>query len=214
MLDHPAMRIILIDDHRHTHELVSLALANAEDMVLVAHGSNGAEALQLCEEHHPDLILLDVMMPVLDGIQTAQIIRQRFPTVKILVLSSFQDDESIHAMLRSGADGYVLKGALSADLANTIRAVQTGNQVFSPQVTEVLRHTPPSGIQTNQTFSLTEREIEVLRLMADGSNNNEIAAALFISVSTVKFHIANILHKMNVQTRAEAIVLAAKNALI
>ncbi len=214
MQHHSTTRIILIDDHRHAHEMVSLALANAEDIVLVAHGSNGAEAVQLCEEYQPDLILLDVMMHVLGGVETAQIIRQRFPTIKILVLSSFQDDESIHAMLRSGADGYVLKGALSADLANTIRAVQTGNQVFSPQVTEVLRHTPPSGTPTPKTFSLTEREIEVLRLMAEGSSNNEIAAALFISASTVKFHIANILHKMNVQTRAEAIVLAAKNALI
>jgi NarL family two-component system response regulator LiaR len=206
------IRVLLIDDHRRIHDAVSVALDAQDDIILVGHGSNGEEALQLCEELTPDLVLMDVVMPGMGGIEATRLIREKYPATKILVLSSFQDDESIHTMLQSGASGYILKDALVSDLANTIRTTFHGSAVFSPEVAQVLLKAEST--EPRQTFGLTERELEVLQLMAQGLNNAEIAYKLTISQSTVKFHISNIQVKMGVETRAEVIVLAAKNNLI
>jgi two-component system, NarL family, response regulator LiaR len=205
------IRVILIDDHRFVHETVALALARAEDIVLVAQGGNGQEALQLCQHYKPDLILMDVIMPVMNGVEATRLISEQHPEIKILALSSFQDDDSVRAMMAYGAVGYVLKGSIVNDLVTTIRATQFGKVVFSPEVTATLLTSPK---RQSQDFGLTQRELEVLRLMAEGLNNGEIAARLTISQSTVKFHIANVIHKLGVDTRTEAIVLAAKNNLI
>ncbi len=206
------IRVILIDDHRHVHEIVATVLAAANDIELVAQGSNGGEAIRLCEEFHPDLILMDVVMPGVDGVAATRTIREKFPDVRILVLSSFQDDESVRSMLESGASGYVLKGELTSGLINTIRATYQGEAVFSAEVAEHLLH--PDQAVAPQRFHLSDREMEVLRLMGKGLNNNQIAHELTISQTTVKFHIANILDKLGVETRAEALVAAAKNRLI
>jgi len=120
------IRVVLADDHLRTHEFVSLLLASVEDIELVGQASNGQEAIDLCERLRPDVILMDVLMPRLNGIEATQIIHQRFPTIKILVLSSFQDDDSVLAMLHGGAIGYVLKGSLTTELISTLRAVQGG----------------------------------------------------------------------------------------
>jgi NarL family two-component system response regulator LiaR len=205
------IRVILIDDHRRVHEAVFTVLNSVEDIALIAQGSNGKEALQLCEEHQPDLILMDVVMPVMSGLEATKLIHQRYPHIKILVLSSFQDDESVRAMLQHGAVGYILKGSLIDDLVNTIRITHSGKAVFSSEIASTLLNSAQPKVQD---FGLTGRELEILQLMTEGLNNGEIAAKLVISPSTVKFHIANILHKMNVETRAEAIVLAAKNNLV
>jgi two-component system, NarL family, response regulator LiaR len=210
MPNSPLIRVVLIDDQRRVHEAVGIALSGCEDIRLVGHGSNGAEALELCADLKPDLVLMDVVMPGVDGIETTRVLHTRFPTIKILVLSAFQDDESVRAMLHSGAVGYVVKSALAHDLAPAIRTAMSGQSVFSAEVVNVLLQKPAP----TQDFRLTEREREVLRAMADGLNNVEIAEKLVISASTVKFHITNIEHKMGVETRAEAIVLAAKNNLV
>ena len=206
------IRVILIDDHVRVHEAVTTALNDLEDITLVGHGSRGEEALTLCEELAPDVILMDIVMPGMSGVEATKLIRRKYPDIKILVMSSFQDDESIHAILQNGASGYVLKDAIASDLANTIRATFHGSAVFSPEVARVLLKTDHS--EPQQRFSLTERELEILRLMAQGQNNAEVAHILTISQSTVKFHINNIVTKMGVNTRAEAIVLAAKNNLV
>jgi NarL family two-component system response regulator LiaR len=205
------IRVILADDHARVHQLVTTALSRSDDIVLIAQGATGEEALQLSEKYHPDLILMDVIMPIMSGLEATKIIHERFPDIKIMVLSSFQDDESVHTMLDNGATGYILKNAISSDLVNMIRAAHTGVAVFSSEVAKVL-------INMNKTptndFGLTEREIAVLKLLATGLNNAEIAQKLVISPSTVKFHMSNIIQKIGVETRAEAIVLAAKNNLI
>ncbi|HRE49554.1 MAG TPA: response regulator transcription factor [Aggregatilineales bacterium] len=208
---HP-IRVVLVDDHLTTHELVTLALHGASDIHLIGHGANGEEAIMLCEQYMPDIVLMDVMMPIMNGVEATQTIMARFPTVKILVLSSFQDDESVHGMLQHGAVGYILKGALHSDLAATIRAAHNGSIIFSKSIADRLLFNTDG--ERGDDFGLTEREREVLRDMSAGFSLKEIADRLVISPSTVKFHLTNILGKMGVQTRAEAIVLAAKHNLV
>lgn len=203
------VRVILIDDHRHVHQTAATILGDTADIDLMAHGSNGEEAIALCREHEPDLVLMDVVMPVMDGVAATRTIHEQFPNIRILVLSSFQDHESVHEMLRSGAAGYITKDALARDLKSTIRANHEGKAVFSQEIAARLLDPIPA-----QNFNLTDREIEVLGLVAEGLNNGQIAHELTISRSTVKFHINNIVQKMGVDTRNEALVLAAKNNLV
>ncbi|MCI0713892.1 MAG: response regulator transcription factor [Chloroflexi bacterium] len=207
----PAIRVILIDDQSQVHFAVASVFDANDDLVLVAQASSGEEGIKLIADYQPDVVLMDVVMPGMSGIEATRIIHETYPDIRILVVSSFQDDESVHAMLDNGAAGYVLKGSITSDLATTIRTVYHGHTVFSQEVSQVLLH---GGEGSGNDFGLTEREIDVLVLMARGLNNNEIASELVISRSTVKFHIANVLEKMGVSTRAEAIVLAAKNKLV
>lgn len=205
--------MLLADDQLRVHEAVILALRGADDIVLVGQAADGDEAVILCGQLLPDLVLMDVLMPGIGGIEATRRIHQRQPQVNILVLSAMQDDTTVRAMLEAGAVGYVLKDSLARDLAATIRATHAGNAVFSQRITDrLLQNSQPAPV--SQGFGLTERELEVLKLMAEGLNNGELAARLHISQSTVKFHITNILDKMGVATRPEAIVLAAKNNLV
>jgi two-component system, NarL family, response regulator LiaR len=209
------IRVILIDDHPRVYRIVSLILGKNRDIELVGQGANGKEAIHLCEDLQPDLVLMDVVMPGMDGVQATSILNNRFPKIKILVLSSYQDHESILSMLRNGAAGYILKESLSENLVTTIRTVFQGDYVLSPEITAQLvqpeaRPASPAG----QRFRLTEREIEILALMAQGEDMASMANQLAISPSTVKYHIVNICRKLGVETRAEALVIAAKNNLV
>jgi two-component system, NarL family, response regulator LiaR len=204
------IRVVLVDDHLQIHRIVQTILSATSDIKLVGQGANGQEAIALCEHYQPDIALMDVVMPVMDGIVATKVLNERFPDIKILVLSSFQDHESVYAMLQNGALGYLTKGSLAQDLAETIRATYQGKMVFSSEVGVHLM-TPP---QPAVDFHLTDRELEVLVLLADGLTNQQTANKLSISQSTLKFHMTNIYEKMGVQTRSEALVLAAKNNLI
>jgi NarL family two-component system response regulator LiaR len=153
---------------------------------------------------------MDVVMPVMDGIEATKVLHERLPALKILVLSSFQDHESVYAMLRNGAVGYLTKSSITQDLVETIRATYQGKMVFSSEVGAHLV-SPPQPIVD---FQLTDRELEVLVLLAEGLTNQQTAGKLSISQSTLKFHMNNIYQKLGVQTRSEALVLAAKNNLI
>jgi two-component system, NarL family, response regulator LiaR len=206
------IRVMVVDDHRHVHEAVAAILGQSTEIMLVAQASNGEEGILLCRETLPDVVLMDVLMPGMDGVEATRIIREEFPLIKVLVLSSFQDHESIFAMLQSGASGYVVKGALVHDLISAIRTTYDGKAVFSPEVT--LRLLDPGDAITPHDFNLTQREQEILLLMAEGLNNHEVAHKLTISNSTVKFHISNILNKLGASTRSEALVIAAKGSLI
>jgi len=206
------IRIVVIDDHVRVHMSIEAALAVCEDMELVAHGSNGQEALHLCREHHPDIVLMDVIMPVMNGINATQTIHTQFPEIKILALSSFQDDEAVRAMLQAGAIGYVLKTASIDDMANTIRTAYSGKSVFSPEVMSALLNAPQ--VTPPQDFGLTPREHEVLKLLVNGLNNTEIAEALTISISTAKFHVSSIFAKLGVANRVEAVALAVEKKLV
>lgn len=204
------IRVVLVDDHAQIHRIVHVILGATTDISLVGQGANGQEGITLCEQYQPDIVLMDVVMPVMDGIEATKRLHERFPEIKVLVLSSFQDHESVYAMLRIGAVGYLTKGSLAEDLPETIRATVQGKMVFSSEVGAHLL-SPPQPIEN---FNLTDRELEVLVLMAEGLTNQQSAAKLSISQSTLKFHMNNIYQKLGVQTRSEALVLAAKNNLV
>lgn len=212
MTDPKPIRVVLIDDHRQLHDIVAALLKGVAEIVLVGQGANGQDALHLCAELLPDVILMDVIMPVMNGVEATRLIHERFPQIKILVLSSFHDHESVYSMLRNGAVGYLLKGELSQDLVHTIRTTHQGQVVFSPEIAARLIHPPTS--TTVQRFRLTDRELEILVLMAEGLTVGQIGHRLTISQSTVKFHTTNILDKLGVQTRSEALIFAAKHNLV
>lgn len=207
------IRVLVVDDHRHIHDIVTRVLIGRSDISIVGQAANGSEALRLCEEVRPDLILMDVVMPMMDGMQATERIRETYPEIKILVLSSFQDHESVYQLLRGGAVGYITKDALTNDLVNVIRTTMEGKAVFSPSVIEKLispEAVPPAA----ETFNLTDRELEILVSMADGLTLQQMALKFSITLSTVKYHSANIFRKLGAQNRSEALVVAVKNNLI
>lgn len=206
------IRVLLIDDHRQLHDIVAALLKNVPDITLVGQGANGNDALTLCRELVPDVVLMDVIMPGMNGIEATRLIHEQFPLIKVLVLSSYQDHESVYSMLRNGAVGYLIKDSLSQDLIHTIRTTHQGQAVFSPEVAARLINPPSAALV--QRFRLTDRELEVLVLMAEGLTVNQMAQKLTISQSTVKFHTTNILDKLGVQTRSEALIFAAKHNLV
>ena len=210
MSDQNPIRVVLVDDHAQMHRIVQATLGATADIELVGQGANGQEGIAQCEQYQPDIALMDVVMPVMDGIEATQVLHERLPEIKILVLSSFQDHESVYAMLRNGAVGYITKDSLAQDLAETIRATYQGKMVFSSEVGAHLLSPPQPAVD----FQLTDRELEVLVLLAEGLTNQQTALKLSISQSTLKYHMTNIYRKLGVQTRSEALVLAAKNNLI
>jgi NarL family two-component system response regulator LiaR len=210
MTDHNPIRVVLADDHAQMHRTVQVILGATPDITLVGQGANGQEAVALCEQYQPDIVLMDVVMPVMDGIEATKVLHERFPEIKILVLSSFQDHESVYAMLQNGAVGYLTKSSLADDLAETIHAICQGKMVFSSEVGAQLVSPPQPAVD----YGLTDRELEVLVLLAEGLTNQQSAQRLSISQSTLKYHMNNIYQKLGVQTRSEALVLAAKNNLI
>jgi NarL family two-component system response regulator LiaR len=210
MTDQNPIRVVLADDHAQMHRTVQVILGSTPDIKLVGQGANGQEVIALCEQYQPDIVLMDIVMPVMDGIEATKVLHARFPEIKILVLSSFQDHESVYAMLKNGAVGYLTKSSLADDLAGTIRAICQGKMVFSSEVGTQLVSPPQPAVD----YGLTDRELEVLVLLGEGLTNQQSAQRLSISQSTLKYHMTNIYRKLGVQTRSEALVLAAKNNLI
>lgn len=203
-------KVILIDDHRRVHQVMTEMFDFYDDIELIAHGSNGQEAVELCNRFDADLILMDIVMPVMDGIEATKKILEKYPDTKILALSSFEDPDAVRRMLKYGAVGYILKDSSVKRLYSTLRAVLNGQSVLSPEIMTTLFDSSENVLEE----LLTSREHEVLTLFAKGMTNRKIANKLEISVSTVKFHINNVLAKMGVDTRAEALVIAVKNNLI
>ena len=206
------IRVILIDDHSQVHRAIAAAIDYWDDLELVAQGANGQEAIQLCQEYLPDVVLMDVLMPAMSGAEATAKILQNQPDLKILALSSFQDTESVQAMLDAGAIGYILKNSSIDDLANTIRTTHAGHAVFSSEVTQVLLQ--PSSRKPQKEYGLTPRELEVLQQMVSGLNNRQIAETLGVSTSTIKFHVSSILTKLDVNNRIEAVALTSEENLL
>jgi len=213
-MENKPIRIILVDDHRRVHQVMVEMFSFFDGIELIAQGNNGQEAIALCDRYQPDILLMDVVMPIMDGVEATKHIIAKHPNIKILALSSFKDNDTVRTMLQNGAVGYILKDSSVDDLENTIHTVYEGQGVLSPEIMQALMQESESPTQPTYNLNLSARELEILKHFADGKTNNQIAVALSISISTVKFHIANIITKLGVETRAEALVIAAKNNLV
>ncbi len=206
------IHILLVDDHAVVRSGLSKFLLVNKDFQLVGEAGDGAEAIQLVSLHMPDIVLMDLMMPGMDGIAATREIHQKFPQVKIIALTSFSEENLIQGALQAGATGYLQKNVTAAELASAIRSAYAGRMTLSPEAAQVLANSAAQPhIRGNE---LTERERDVLRGMVDGLNNNEIAARLVISLGTVKFHISNIFQKLGVDSRVEAVKLAIEQKLV
>ena len=206
------IRVMLVDDHNVVRSGLATFLRAYEDLQLVGEAKSGLEAIDLCREKKPDVILMDLMMPEMDGIAATRAILDDYPDVKIIAMTSFEEEELVHGVLAAGAISYLLKNVTSDELAAAIRAASLGKSTLSPEAARVLvQATRP----TEQPWlELTEREMEVLNLVVKGQSNRQIAGAMFISVATVKAHVSNILSKLQVSSRAEAIAYAIKHKLV
>jgi NarL family two-component system response regulator LiaR len=183
-----------------------------DDLQLAGEAENGAEAIQRCAEIRPDVVLMDMVMPGMDGVTATRTIRQQFPQIQVIALTSFKEGKLIQSALEAGAIGYLLKDVSAEDLARAIRAAFSGRATLSPEAAQALvqaANQPPV-----RGLDLTEREREVLALMIEGLNNTQIAAKLSVSPSTIKSHVSNILSKLGVSSRTEAVTLALRQKLV
>ncbi|HEX7974348.1 MAG TPA: response regulator transcription factor [Anaerolineales bacterium] len=211
------IRILVADDHPVVRDGLVAMLGTQPDFLVVGEAANGAEAVEKAGLAQPDVVLLDLEMPGMDGVEALRQLRQRFPQVRALVFTAFDTDERILGALQAGAQGYLLKGAPRHELFQAIRVVSQGGSLLQPVVaSKLLRHMssakPGAGAGPRQ--GLTPRELEVLGLLGQGKTNKEIAAELVISERTAKFHISSILRKLGAGNRTEALKLAAQAGLI
>jgi NarL family two-component system response regulator LiaR len=206
------IRVMLVDDHTMVRRGLAAFLQVFDDLELAGEAANGDEAVQLCARLLPDVVLMDLAMPDMDGVTATRIIRQRFPSVQVLALTSFTEEKLIQNALQAGAIGYLLKDVTADELAKAIRAAHSGQATLSPAAVQAMVHaaTQPQA----PGHDLTERERTVLGLMVEGLNNTEIAARLVVSPSTVKSHVSHILRKLDVASRTEAVALAVRQHLV
>jgi two-component system, NarL family, response regulator LiaR len=200
------IRIVIVDDHAMLRRGLEVFLMSYPDLELVGEAANGKEALALCADRHPDIVLMDLMMPIMDGVTATRLIRQDFPDIQVIALTSFGEESLIKDVIEAGALSYLFKKVLADDLAKAIRAARDGVSTYAPEVTDILVESlkkPKSRFET-----LTPREHEVVVLMVKGMGNNEIADTLMIELSTTKSHVGSILSKLGVASRTEVIAMA------
>ncbi len=206
------IRVLIVDDHTMVRNGLTSFLKNEPEFELVGEARDGREAIECCGALKPDVILMDLVMPELGGVAATRAIHQRWPQVRVIALTSFQEKELVQDALQAGAIGYLLKNVSGDELAEAIRQAHGGRPTLAPEAVQALIQ-PPAEPATN-TVELTRREQEVLALLAKGMSNPEIAERLVISRATVKVHVSSILSKLGVANRAEAISLAIQNKLV
>lgn len=214
MTEQAPIRVMLVDDHAVVRSGLSAFLLAFDDMELVGEAADGEEAVSMAGHYRPDVILMDLVMPRMDGASATRVIRERFPEIKVVALTSFKEDDLVSNALKAGAIGYLLKNVSSDELAKAIRAASKGRATLAPEAAEALINTTRNAGALTPGHDLTEREREVLHLMVGGLNNTEIAERLVVSKSTVKFHVSNILSKLSVSSRTEAVALALQRNLV
>lgn len=210
--EHKPIRVLIADDQPVVRQGLETFLLSMPDMEVVGMAADGQNAVDVYQREQVDVVLMDLVMPGMDGVQAIESIRARDPEARIVVLTSFQEDDRVQRALEAGAAGYLLKTSTAAELGAALRAAHAGRHPLSAEATEALirvsRRKPQIG------SDLTEREKEVLALIVKGASNQEIAEALVISAATAKFHVGNILSKLEAANRAEAVAIAIKSGLV
>lgn len=208
----PVIRVLIADDHDMLRSGLSVFIQTCPDLLLVGEAANGKDAVQMCCQLQPDVVLMDLMMPELDGVTAIKLIREAFPSVQVIALSTFADEGLVQSALAAGAISYLLKNVSIHRLAAAIRDAAANKSTLAPEAAQALvnaAHRPPV-----PSYSLSKREQEVLSLMIHGLSNTEIAERLTVGVSTVKKHASNIYYKLKISTRAEAVALAVRHHLV
>jgi NarL family two-component system response regulator LiaR len=208
------IRVVFVDDHEMVRIGVSSYLSAQPDIEVVGEAGDGKKGVELALELRPDIILMDLVMKEMDGIEATRQIIEQWPEAKVIIVTSFLDDEKVYPALEAGATSYMLKTSKASEIANAVRATYHGQSVLEPEVTGKMMVKMRRKNQHLPHEELTGRELEILLLMAEGKTNQEIADELFIALKTVKTHVSNILSKLHVQDRTQAVIYAFKNSLI
>ncbi|MFC4597147.1 response regulator [Cohnella hongkongensis] len=209
------VRVLLVDDHEMVRIGLAAVLGTEEGIEVVGEAGNGMDGLRLAREYSPDVVLMDLVMEGMDGIETTRRIMEEMPDCRVIVLTSFLDDEKMYPVIEAGAFSYLLKTSRASEIADAIRAAARGQSVLESQVASKMmnRFRRPQQTAAQPHEDLTEREMEVLKLIALGKSNQEIADDLFIGIKTVKYHLTNLFGKLGVEDRTQAAIYAHRNGL-
>lgn len=214
------IRVVIADDQAVIREGLKFILEQDSDIKVIGCVGNGSEALSLCGEYQPDVILMDVVMPICDGVEGTRLIKESYPKIKVLILTTFNDDEKISEALKNGADGYVLKDIDSDELILTIKSINKGLRVmhedaYSHVVRKMqARSTPYFNTNGSEDIGLTDREIEIIKMIVFGKSNKEIASSLFMTEGSIRNLISSILLKVNLKSRTQLAVFAVRHNII
>ncbi|UCD08184.1 MAG: response regulator transcription factor [Dehalococcoidales bacterium] len=207
-----SIRVIIVDDHTVVRSGLGAVLDTSEGMELVGEAGDGEEAIRICGSLQPDVVLMDLQMPKMDGVEATRIIHEKWPQIHIIALTSYKEKEYVEGVLKAGATSYLLKNVSADELVAAINKVVLDQPSLSPEAAQVLIQTVNKPSQPGT--DLTDREREILSFMVEGKSNSEISESIFITQATVKYHVSNILSKLGVTSRTEAVVTAIKNNLV
>lgn len=205
------MKVLIVDDDALIRESLKLLLELEEGIEVIATACNGQEALDVCRNQIPDIVLMDIRMPVMDGVLGTKLIKNSFKDVKVVILTTFKDDEYIREAIKNGAEGYILKNQSSDSIINSLRAVYKGNAVFEKDVANALTSMLEKGKRQKTDMDLTQREWEVLRLISEGLSNKEISERLYLSEGTVRNYVTALLEKLGLRDRTQLAIYYLKN---
>ena len=206
------IHVLITDNHTMVRNGLMMFLKSYPDIELVGEAANGSEAITMCDALHPDVVLMDLVMPEMDGVAATSAIVRAHPEIRVIALTSFSEDQLIYAALKAGIVGYLLKDCTADELVKAIRDAHAGKTSITPDIMQAVLRVADN--PATRQYHLSERERDVLRLVVRGFSNRQIAANLTLSESTIKFHVSNILSKLGIATRAEAVALAIQHKLV